>query len=345
MLGVPWAGAVTECLRCGAKSQLYLCQSCADKVRDMLIELPWWLDRLNETAIGQAALGTPARKTRREPRHLNGDDTVASHIEAFPDDTETDLDEARRQREKAARRHALAAGGIHTGAAELLDTIANFLSTWIRDLCETNRIEPPTLRYPKNAVWLAERLNLLAGHLAADEFADELSERLRAIRRIINRPTPPRFIGPCPGSLDTGHDRDCHRRHPHRCDTALSAHRGAIEVTCPSCRAVHNIERLEDQQIKEIEHQRFTRAELHKVLEWLGEPIPRQTMHDWLKPRKLTRPPRIEPPMLRPAGYRRTDGRIGAARHSDDDKPVYRLADVRRLRNSVMTCENVSNTV
>lgn len=333
---------MTECDRCGAKTQLPLCQRCITKIHDILTELPWWLDRLTETALGQAKLGSLSRRTQRPDTHLNGDATLASHIEAFPDDNEPDLDEARRQRYAAARRHALALGGVHPSAADLLDTITNMLSTWIRDICETrghhlqlrgyrNKFIGPlpvdgircdnASRTALLALWLAEHINAVALSPGADEFCDELSERLRAIRRIVNRPNPAQPIGQCVGSVQLGHDRDCHKRHPHRCGDVLYARHHDIEITCPTCKTVHNVERLKEQNLNELEHRRYLRAELHKVLQHYGERVAPATLHDWLKTGKL-----------KPAGYQRPDGRFGLTRHSDEDKPVYRLADARKLR-------------
>jgi hypothetical protein len=334
---------MSECLSCAAKSQLYLCNRCADYVLQILTDLPWWLDRLTETAVGQAALGdTAGRHTRRDADILHGDDSLASHIEAFPDDGEQDLDEARRQRYIAAQRHALAAGGVNAPASELLDTIANMLSTWIRDLCETRCIPTPAVVIPARAAkWLATNVNAIASHPAADEFADELEQRTREIQRIVNRPNPPRFIGPCPGSLDAGHDRDCHKPHPHTCGTALKAHRTAIDITCPACRTTHNVERVANHLGARADAMRLTSEEILAVMQTLGTPIPERT---WLRWRREDR--------IKIRGYRRpnqsdgTRGAIGLTRKTTQDEPVYRVAEVRKvqavsIQHADATCRKV----
>lgn len=160
------------------------------------------------------------------------------------------------------------------------------------------------------ALWLARNVSAIACDEAAGECFAAIADHTRRIERMINRPTPPRFIGPC----DTEIERQ-------RCGLMLTAKPGAVEVVCPRCKVTHNVERLETRLLNEIDYYRFTRAELAQVCTWLGEPIPRQTMHDWIKAGKL-----------RARGYRRPDGRYGLARHSDADKAVYRLADVRKLR-------------
>ncbi|SRX93577.1 hypothetical protein MSP7336_01816 [Mycobacterium shimoidei] len=311
---------MTECHSCGGRAEVVLCGRCQGKIHGILRELPWWLDRLTETAVGQARLDTAARRTTREPMTLHGDDSLASHIEPYPDDNEEDLYEARRARQAAALRHALATGGVHPSAAELLEKVTNMLSMWIRDICETRGVEPPALRYPKlMAVWLAERINTVAGMEGADEFLQELSERFRAIRRIVNRPVPLVPYGPCPA-----------KSGGKRCAAPLRAVSGASTVVCERCKAEHDTADIVDRYLSGRDDQHFTREEILIVMAMRGEPISARTFRSWCTPRKLP-DGTTQPPRLRPRGYRRPDGRRGIARHSDDDEPVYLLGDVRKL--------------
>jgi hypothetical protein len=64
---------MTQCQVCERKSDLFLCASCTNKLRDALNELPGWLTHLREASVGQVRLGDGGRgSTRREPFH--GDD-------------------------------------------------------------------------------------------------------------------------------------------------------------------------------------------------------------------------------------------------------------------------------
>lgn len=66
---------MTECKNCGRKSQVFLCQSCRDELRSMLIgmaygqELPnghraaGFLEFLEDAALGRTRLGESARRS------------------------------------------------------------------------------------------------------------------------------------------------------------------------------------------------------------------------------------------------------------------------------------------
>lgn len=137
---------MTKCKRCERATDLFVCKACISELRKRLADLPWWLDRLTETAVGQANLGDGARKGERRDV-LHGDDTLDSHVEPFPRDKDT-TPTARdhRDRHQAALWHALALGRVNGRASDELDRIGNALSTTIRDMCETRGIEVPEFR-------------------------------------------------------------------------------------------------------------------------------------------------------------------------------------------------------
>lgn len=324
---------MTKCQSCGGRAQLVLCGRCEAKIREILREMPWWLDRLTETAVGHARLGTPVRRARAAPKHFRGDDSPIAEFPQDDDQTTTSDVEALRQRHIAVRRQALAMGGVHPSASELLDTITNMLSTWIRDICETRSVEPPALRHAKPmGAWLAARTNTIAAADGADEFLDELTERFRAVRRVVNRPTPLVPYGPCPA-----------KSGDKRCATPLLARVGASEVTCARCKTQHDTSDIIDQYLSGRDDQHFTRKEILIVMSILGESISARRFQRWCTPKKLP-DGTTQPPQLRPRGYRRPDGRRGIARHSDEDEPVYMLGDVRKLMEqplcSMPDCED-----
>ncbi|WP_423487911.1 hypothetical protein [Mycobacteroides sp. PCS013] len=137
---------MTKCKRCERATDLFVCKACITELRKRLADLPWWLDRLTETAVGQAHLGEGARRGERRDV-LHGDDTLDSHIEPFPRDKDTTpTARDRRDRHQAALWHALALGRVNGRASDELDRIHNALSTTIRDMCETRGIEVPEFR-------------------------------------------------------------------------------------------------------------------------------------------------------------------------------------------------------
>lgn len=136
---------MTKCKRCDRATDLFACKACVSELRDRLRALPWWLDRLTETAVGQARLSPSGRGGRR--RVLHGDDTLVSHVEPFPRDKDSAPTERDQQeRYQAALWHALALGRANGHASDELDRIGNALSTTIRDMCETRGLQVPEFR-------------------------------------------------------------------------------------------------------------------------------------------------------------------------------------------------------
>ncbi len=136
---------MTKCKRCDRATELFVCKACVSELRDRLRALPWWLDRLTETAVGQARLSPSGRGGRR--RVLHGDDTLVSHVEPFPRDKDSaPTEQDQQERHQAALWHALALGWANGHASDELDRIGNALSTTIRDMCETRGLQVPEFR-------------------------------------------------------------------------------------------------------------------------------------------------------------------------------------------------------
>ena len=147
------------------------------------------------------------------------------------------------------------------------------------------------------------------------------------IEKVINRPPAPRFCGQC----DTMIDRKI-------CGLALYAPRDALEVTCsnPLCRTVHNIERLYNRTLNNADNKTFPRevlignqrtdAERYTtgIMGELDEFIHWQTFNRWIRDKQL-----------KPAMWVRPNGRRVFTRHSTDDTPEYRLADVRKIKRAM----------
>ncbi|MGQ9348930.1 hypothetical protein [Mycolicibacterium gilvum] len=286
---------MTECRRCERKATLYLCNYCIDTLRTQLRELPWWLDRLAETALGQAKLSDGGRRaTRRDVLH--GDDSLASHIEPLrackcAEDAEClcNVDKARKRRERDALHHILAAGRVNARASAEYDRIQNRLGTWIRDICETRGMGLPQLNTASSmAVWLAKNVMAIAGQEDADKCCDEVADSIKAIERAVNRPPPARSIGPC--ITDPAPDEVLERRRDSgdmttRCNLELSAGHKAKSVTCPRCEVTHpDVEEVLQQNIAEMGGMNFTVRQLvDVVLPKLDEPVPQRTLERWVE--------------------------------------------------------------
>jgi len=159
---------------------------------------------------------------------------------------------------------------------------------------------------------------LLAASPEAKECFLEMEALIKDIERCINRPIDPTPCGPCPTL--TAPDQEC--------GWALEAYPHDIEVTCGACGLTYNVERLRESHLASIGHRRYTRRDLLTLLERIGEPVPKQTMSDWIRTGKL-----------KCRGYQRPTEpgkiiRMTLTRQSEKDKPVFRLEDARALRRS-----------
>jgi hypothetical protein len=150
------------------------------------------------------------------------------------------------------------------------------------------------------AEWLANNVPAIANNEQAGQCYADIKQIVDDIERMINRPIPPRFVGPCPTLLDDG----------YTCDTSLMADRKATEVTCPQCKTTHNVEEVGQQLWERVGEWLLSTSEIHMVMEHLGEPVPAGTIRRWQSEGKL-----------KPRGWR-------------EEKARYWPNDVRELRRT-----------
>lgn len=109
---------MNPCQHCGAKTQLFLCDSCIESLRELLTGLvvgqelpsghraPGWIEYLQDCAWGRTRLGESARRS-------------SDRTSPMP---------------------------VHLAASELLDAVHATLGTWVRHICEARGIEVPANR-------------------------------------------------------------------------------------------------------------------------------------------------------------------------------------------------------
>ena len=200
----------SECRRCGGSAQnSFLCSRCIDEVKCTLAELPWWLGRLTEAAVGQTLMSDNGGRKSAPRRDLDGEKSLAECIEPLPVDG--DLNKARRERERLALAHALATGGVNAKASELLGEIADTLGYWCRVLCEARGVSYTAPRprpwrdthgnmhFPAyghaHARWLAGHIDSIAASEDAEDITADILGRdrkrrsmIEQIQSVINRP-------------------------------------------------------------------------------------------------------------------------------------------------------------
>jgi hypothetical protein len=286
---------MTECTKCQGQATLYLCPRCIVELRHQLLGLPTVLTWLHDSAVGDTKMSDNAgrnNRTRAETVHYN------------------------------------------PRARALLDEIYCTLGQWATELARTHKlhISPPVnwLRPPdqyKNgskdyAMFMAGNVTRLAQDPDIAELCTSVGSFIRKAVNMINRHIPAQFCGPCP-AIVTDHSScvDCGGRR-HDCATRLMAKRGATEVVCPACGSTHDVAKLLNHLLARAEHFRCTIAEMYVVLRMLDETVPLKTLYRWTYEGRL-----------KPAGYLRADKKnIGISRHSEQDKPVYRVADARKQK-------------
>ena len=301
---------MTECQTCGRKTNLYLCTTCTNELQELLTSLVTTGTRTTITNQGKTASGRPWRIEQNRP--------MPGLIEY--------LHHAANGQAKLGEQGPKVSGHNETPikhnpkAANLLQELHEALGQWARHI---NRTYGPQLDW-RTTTGFAHYLATNTHHLAQDQDGGEAFSRIhgliRQTEKTLNRPQPLRFCGPCPTTLTPDHNPKCEQRHPHQCGTQLQAPRTAIEVRCPTCKTSHRIEELHQRLLANIDQWRFTRSDILRILDGLGEHLPPGTFDTWRARNQLN-----------PRGWQRPDGRIGITRHSPADKPVFYLADVRKL--------------
>ncbi|ORV92786.1 hypothetical protein AWC11_07220 [Mycobacterium interjectum] len=152
---------------------------------------------------------------------------------------------------------------------------------------------------------LAANVAAIARHETAGQCFTEVKAAVDTIERMINRPIPDRFLGPCPVVLTDNYGERI-------CNTELTAGRNDETIQCPSCKATHDVKELQQQQFDKIGDESFTVSQLYKmILPIMREYVPLRTLQHWAATSKLI-----------PTGY------------DSDGEPRFLLNDVRALRDA-----------
>jgi hypothetical protein len=154
------------------------------------------------------------------------------------------------------------------------------------------------------ARFLARHIPAIAQDEAAAELFADIKAAVESIERVVNRPVPARFLGPCPSLLNDNYGE-------HICNTELTTTRDAQTVQCTVCKATHYVEQLHEQQMRNTDAMSFTIVQLFRLILPINrEYVPLRTLQHWAASGRLV-----------PTGY-------------EGDEPRFLLADVRELREA-----------
>lgn len=303
------------------------------KLVDCQRKMAGLLEHLRGYAVGQSRRGEQVRRTHHEPATLNGEDSLASHIDPLvgcecPEDADCvcDVGKARDRRENTALNRALAAGGVNAAASQLLVDMHYSLRTWAQGIAKTHNLQLDWRTTTGFAHFLSQNVQKIALDADAGLFMHSVKGYLRRIEKVINPPVPPRECGPCPTDKETETGRS-------KCATPLTADRNAADVTCPECNETFKVDELMQRLRDDIDGWHFTRREILLVAEFLEQPIKVESFKKWVSRGKNVG----DPPVLvklYPRGYRRPGEKVGEwhpFREGPGDKPVYRMVDLRKF--------------
>lgn len=314
---------MTECQACSARAELYLCPHCIAELRADLLSLAqgpyvttvgghtksggdWHIERRTPGLLANLAdvINRQTRTGRGSGHRKRGDE--------MPGLYEPDTENGRETRQGRA--------------TTLMHAAHKSLTTLVRDLCESRGVTTPATDLEGCATFLARHAHALASTDSAGQTKRGIDTLCRRITKVIDRPPAPRLCGQC-DHMDDG----------KMCRTMLYAHPDAIEISCPDCHTVHNVERLStswlgyiDEQILDrtaiIGNQRTSNPELYDtgIMGALDEEVHWQTFNRWVREGHL-----------RAVRYVRPGGRRSFTRHTPDDLPEYRVGDVRAVRRKM----------
>lgn len=296
---------MTKCQHCHRPCQVYLCESCVTQLANMIDNLPWLIDALNDRIqrIDRIQIGTIGRN--RRPDELNIIDFDAA--------------ETARKTEKTIRRLVRTINGytqpIQLPCTVTHDFIGPLRPAWRR---LPYGYQPTTIELID---WLMRRVDVIARHTKAGHVYRELArmvgtdtdQRGGQLVDAINRQDR-RYLGPCTAVI--GKQRD---GTPRQCGADLYAPTEAPTTTCPTCGTTTDTEQQLNDTIKERDL--VTEALLLERLAIMGEPVSHRQLYTWIKTGKLT-----------PRGWIH-DGRIVPHKIRHKDPRVFSLSQARQLRH------------
>lgn len=297
---------------CQRPTQLYLCTDCTRQVGDMIDQLPWLLDELDNRIqkLDRIPHGTIGRS--RRPDELSVIDFDAA--------------ETARKAHKAIRDMVTTINGpgpIHLQATVSHDFIGPLRPAWRRLPAD---YQPRTIELID---WLMRRVDTIARHQRAGHVYRELNRLVGTDHRggqlvtAINR-NERHFAGPCP--TVTGRD---HRGKPIECGRILYADINDRTVTCPACKCDVDVQR--NRLKAAVDRDLLTEPKMLEVLTNIGEPVSRVKFYQWVKSGKL-----------KPRGWIHR-GQLVPTRILRGDPRVYSLSRVRALRSEDRSAATVND--
>ncbi|QWK51406.1 hypothetical protein SEA_STINSON_74 [Mycobacterium phage Stinson] len=233
-----------KCRHCGAEALTPLCWSCTRMLRRQLVEVPWLLRRLQESAYGEAKV---ARKGG--PRVSTGE-----RLPSLP---------------------------LNMRAADMLRDAARLVSWW-EQVGGVDRGGPhDAARVEAAARWLTGEPGAMMAHPWAPEALGWVLQWRSDAERVIDLPPDTQYAGPCqnvvqPPSMSEGGTP----LPPRECGTPLYVDAEALVADCYRCGCSWRVEDLQRQALARVdETQPRTAADMWRLLKLIGRDEPRSSFY------------------------------------------------------------------
>ncbi|ADL71421.1 hypothetical protein CRIMD_75 [Mycobacterium phage CrimD] len=233
-----------KCRHCGAEALTPLCWSCTRMLRRQLVEVPWLLRRLHESAYGEAKV---ARKGG--PRVSTGE-----RLPSLP---------------------------LNTRAADLLRDAARLVAWWeqVRGVDQGGLWDASRVEFA--ARWLAGEPGAMMAHPWAPEALGWVLQWRDDAERVIDLPPDLQYAGPCQNVVQPPSASDAGTPLPPReCGTPLYVDAEALVVECYQCRCSWRVEDLQRQALDRVdETEPRTAADMWRLFKLIGRDVPRSTFY------------------------------------------------------------------
>lgn len=314
-----------ECEICARPSadQVPFCYRCADTFRAELMAVPGLVADLHITGdrLDKLGRGTEGGKSAEVPLPIRlGRDGFPNNygrpLANLHDTIAEWFDVVSLKTGRPARRGDL----VTNPPAGLVRLVLNNRAGRTYRYDPTELMTHPVSAAELMAVWIAHQPRAIRAVPNPVVMYDDVTATIDHIRRLVDRLPERTLRGPCPYLVDQDGERV-------RCGARLYAERGETWVRCPKCRTLHDVRTLESDALSKAENELFELHQIRIIMAELGEPIPKSTLYAWANDPTRQR--------LEPAGWKRPAYVTIGGPIDHGEVPLYRLGDVRRVREIV----------